>query len=250
MEIIAERPEFHFGETELQRSFSWRESILDKYFIKTLNEKKAFCFGIESDAISFIYDSIGETSNTLEIGSGLSTFAFAIKKSNHTTVTPNKIEVESIKKYGKLKNVDLKRINFVIEPSEIYLPNCSLKDLDFVLIDGKHAFPWPIIDWFFCADKLKQGGLLMIDDSQMVSVSMLTDFLKEDSQRWFLIKSINNKTLVFQKKTTLALDVAWHMQPYITNRLQKLGFLHRIMQRWFCRNPSKTGIVTTTETSK
>jgi hypothetical protein len=229
-EIIADNPKFHIGETELQRSISNNESFFDKNFIKSLNEKEAFCFGLGPDALEFIYNSINETSNTLEIGSGLSTFAFALKKSNHTTVTPNPCEVESIKQYGKIKKIDLNRINFIIELSETYLPNSCLKDLDFVLIDGKHAFPWPIIDWFYCADKLKQGGLMMIDDNQMSSVSVLTDFLKEENQRWDLIKSINNRTLIFQKKTSSVLDVAWHMQPYITNRLRKTVFLSNIKQ--------------------
>lgn len=229
-EIIAEKPRFHVGETELQRSFSTNESILDKGFIKSLNDKEIFCYGIDGDALDFIYNSVDENSTTLEIGSGLSTFAFALKRCNHTTITPNKCEVESIREYGNRKQIDLDYVNFIIQASEIYLPNSSLMDLDFVLIDGKHAFPWPIVDWFFCADKLKQGGLLMIDDNEMASVSVLTNFLKEDNQRWDLIKSIHNRTLVFQKTTPSALNVAWHMQPYITNQMRKKALFNKIRQ--------------------
>jgi hypothetical protein len=52
-EIIADNPKFHIGETDLQRSISDNESFFDKNFIKSLNEKEAFCFGIGPAALYY-----------------------------------------------------------------------------------------------------------------------------------------------------------------------------------------------------
>jgi hypothetical protein len=60
------------------------------------------------------------------------------------------------------------------------LPRCQLANLDLILLDGKHAFPWPVVDWFYTADRLKQGGLMIIDDAQMRSVGVLRDFMAAD----------------------------------------------------------------------
>lgn len=114
--------------------------------------------------------------------------------------------------------ISLETVEFVIEPSEQYLPRCQAAELDLVLIDGKQAFPWPILDWFFTADKLKQEGLMVLDDLQMSSVSMLGDFLREDP-RWEVARKFGRRTLVMRKKVSGSVnDVAWHMQPYITRR--------------------------------
>jgi hypothetical protein len=86
-----------------------------------------------------------------------------------------------------------------------------------VLIDGKHAFPWPILDWFYTADKLNEEGILILDDLQMVSVSILRDFLLEDPH-WKLIESFGRRTIAARKMAKFVHDVSWHMQPYISRR--------------------------------
>jgi hypothetical protein len=93
------------------------------------------------------------------------------------------------------------------------LPRCELADLDVVLLDGKHAFPWPMVDWFYTADRLKQGGLMIVDDVQMRSVGLLYNFMATDSA-WNLVRDFTAKTLVFRKMRPLVHDIAWHMQPW------------------------------------
>ena len=145
----------------------------------------------------FLFDSVSEQSKTLETGSGISTLAFALRQAEHIAITPNANEVESIRTYAAANQISLDRVEFVIEPSDRYLPRCEAEDLDLVLIDGKHAFPWPIIDWFFTAGKRKQNGLVVLDDLQMSSVSMLGDFLREDP-RWQLERTLGRRTLILK----------------------------------------------------
>jgi hypothetical protein len=75
----------------------------------------------------------------------------------------------------------------------------------------------PIIDWFYTADKLKEEGILILDDLPVSSVSTLRDFILEDP-RWKFIKSFGRRALAARKIAKSIHDVAWHMQPYISRR--------------------------------
>jgi hypothetical protein len=83
------------------------------------------------------------------------------------------------------------------------------------LLDGKHAFPWPMVDWFYTAEKLRLGGIMLIDDVAMKSVSILADFMRVDPG-WELLRDFSGKTLAFRKTRRSTHDVAWHMQPWTT----------------------------------
>jgi hypothetical protein len=65
----------------------------------------------------------------------------------------------------------------LVARSNAILPTLDLQggQLDFALIDGAHAFPQPIIDYFY-NERLKAGGLLAVDDLTISSVSMLHGF--------------------------------------------------------------------------
>jgi hypothetical protein len=230
--MLAELPAFHRGDTETGQTFSEQHSSLRGPIVENILNNVPACYGVDPELARFLFDSVSEQSKTLETGSGISTLAFALRQTRHIAITPNANEVESIRNYAAANQISLDRVEFVIEPSDRYLPRCEAEDLDLVLIDGKHAFPWPIIDWFFTAEKLKQNGIVVLDDLQMSSVSMLGDFLREDP-RWQLERSFGRRTLVLKKISPSVHDVAWHMQPYITRRygrkaklLNALG-LHR-----------------------
>jgi predicted O-methyltransferase YrrM len=215
--ILAESPTFHCGETETRRTISKQETSLNGSSFENISNNRLACFGIDPEVARFLFDSVSEQSKTLETGSGISTLVFALRKTKHIAVTPNSAEATAIRAYAAKNEISLDCVEFVIEPSDRFLPRCDAKDLDLVLLDGKHAFPWPIVDWFYTADKLKRGGLLVLDDLQMSSVSVLGDFLLEDP-RWRLEHSFGRRAVVVRKIADSVHDVAWHMQPYITRR--------------------------------
>lgn len=214
--ILTESPKLHRGD-EIQKKVSARETILRGSIVESIANSLPVRYGIEPVLARFLYDSVSEQSKTLETGSGISTLVFALRRSDHVAITPNAAEVEAIRTYASANEILLDRVEFIVEPSERYLPRCESKDLDFVLIDGKHVFPWPILDWFYTADKLKQGGILVLDDLQMSSVAILRDFILEDP-RWQFMKSFGRRTVVVRKISESVHDVAWHIQPYITRR--------------------------------
>lgn len=215
--ILADRPNLHAGETETKAIISAQDTIYQGDVLEHLNNGLPACCGISSEVATFIYDSVVEESQTLETGAGLSTLVFALRRSKHTAVTPNASEVTEIKEYARANQIPLEGVEFVISSSDEYLPRCTSNNLDFVFIDGKHAFPWPIIDWFYVADRLKLGGILLLDDLELASVAMLRDFLSED-RHWELLRSFKGHTMAFKKIAGGVHDVAWHMQPYLTKR--------------------------------
>jgi predicted O-methyltransferase YrrM len=211
--VLNERPAFHKGETEIFRPIEHHESWLSAKTIDKLATNELTCYGIGKDVLSFIAENIDENSKTLETGAGCSTLIFALKNAEHITVTPAHSEINLIRDYAFTNQIPMEKVTFIAEPSESFLPRLDAHGFDLILLDGKHAFPWPVIDWFYTADKLKKDGLMIIDDAEMRSVGMLVDFMKVDSG-WQLVRDFSGKTVVFKKMRPLVHDVAWHMQRY------------------------------------
>ena len=215
--ILAERPKFHSGETETGGVIAAGDTIIRGCDLERITKNLPVCWGIGPATARFIYESVSEQSKTLETGAGISTLVFALKMSTHIAITPNANEVGAIRDYAGMNQISLSRVDFVIEPSDGYLPRCASHDLDVVLIDGKHAFPWPIIDWFYTAVKLREGGILILDDAEISSVSILKDFMCEDPH-WEIIKCFGRHAVAFRKLSMSIRDISWHMQPFITRR--------------------------------
>ena len=49
-----------------------------------------------------------------------------------------------------------------------------------VLIDGSHSFPSPFIDWYYTAFRLRVGGFLVVDDTQLWTGHVLKRFLEAE----------------------------------------------------------------------
>ncbi|MBZ5607378.1 MAG: class I SAM-dependent methyltransferase [Acidobacteriia bacterium] len=207
-------PLVHKRETEIQRSFEAGESFLNEAFASEVRAGKEGCYGLAEKVARFLYENTSSASRTLETGSGISTLIFGLKQTKHIAVTPNQRETEVLRQYAAQNDISLANTTFVAEASEVYLPRCTVDTLDLVLIDGKHAFPWPILDWFYTADRLTKGGVIIVDDIHLRPVAMLVDFLNADSGRWRRQKSPSANTAIFYKCVDSVHDTAWHMQPF------------------------------------
>ena len=235
--ILTERPSFHKGETEIDRAFDATDSYLSGQALAAVRTSDRTCYTLNSQVLSYLIETIRPSCRTLETGAGGSTLVFGFKQSQHIAITPGLTEIELIKEYAASNHIPLKTVHFVSRSSDQYLPCCDVKDLDIVLLDGKHAFPWPILDWFYTADRLRKNGLMILDDGQLGSVSVLVDFLSMDP-RWQLVREFSAKTYVFRKLAETVHDVAWHMQPFCIpsgrrpdNTLFRSAILRRVGSR-------------------
>lgn len=117
--------------------------------------------------------SVRPGDTTLETGAGASTVVFAATGALHTAISPDAGEHERIRTYCREAGVDEGRVSFVVGCSEDVLPSLlgHERTLDFALIDGAHAFPFPAVDWCYISRALRIGGRLLIDDITIPTVT-------------------------------------------------------------------------------
>lgn len=154
-QLIAERPDLH----------AWPDG-------------KPANWSVAPDVLRHIYECLAPDMHTLETGAGQTTVAFAIAGTHHVSITPDRAEAERIRAYCAARGI-ADTITFIHQSSDIALPaGVGIPDrLDFVLIDGAHRFPFPIIDWHYTERRIPVGGIVCVDDYPMPSVKILHDFL-------------------------------------------------------------------------
>ena len=170
-------------------------------------------WGLEDGILEFIYNRVNSKSITLETGAGLSTVVFAILQTDHTCIVPSSKEIQKIKKYCYQNNISVKKINFINSISEKFLPNISKDGFDLVLIDGRHAFPTPFIDWYYTAPKLKISGFMIVDDTPLWTGRVLKNFLLSEPE--WVLEADFAKSVVFKKIKDGVHDKEWYRQPYV-----------------------------------
>lgn len=173
---------------------------------------------IAAQVLEVIDASVGPGSRTLETGAGVSTALFAIKGSDHTCVVPWTSERDRLREWGTAAGVSFDRVSFECAPSEEVLPRLDGEPLDFVLIDGGHGFPTPFIDFFYAGRRLRSGGLLVIDDTQIWTGRVLHGFLKDEAG-WELVREWRMRSTVFRRTEDPGAPVKeWKWQPYVKRR--------------------------------
>jgi len=192
-EFLSAQPKFHYDENG--DPISWAIGV---------------------DALSIIKDELADGSRTLETGAGVSTVLFAMLSHQHTAICPDGREFDNIRRYCDGHAIRHDHVRFEEGRSEFVLPRLELEPLDLVLVDGRHAFPSPFIDWFYSAEALRVGGIMVIDDTQIITGKELSDFMAEHPS-WSTIH-ILDKTSIFRKLDDRVHLGEWNSQPYILNR--------------------------------
>ncbi len=189
---------------------------LERPPIHTKRDGEVRCIGLHSDALQYLFEQLTAGMQTLETGCGLSTLTFALANCFHQAIVPNYEHIEATKKKAASFNIDFDQVEFVVERSEFVLPRLIEKTTtNAILIDGGHAFPIPIIDWFYASQNLSVGGVLVVDDIHLKTVDILYGFLKKQPE-WTLDKIIN-KTAFFVKNAPALQSGQWDYwkdQPY------------------------------------
>ena len=172
---------------------------------------------VSDTTLKFIEEHINQNSKTLETGAGVSTILFAVKGTSHTCIVPDTKQVNRIRKYCQKNQIYAHKIDFKIDISEKILPSLEINDLDLVLIDGRHAFPSPFIDWYYTCHKLKIGGMMIIDDTQIWTGAVLKQFLLSEPE-WELKADLSSKTAVFVKLQEGTHSKNWSEQQFIADK--------------------------------
>jgi predicted O-methyltransferase YrrM len=167
----------------------------------------------DRDCYLFLTETVRPGSRTLETGSGLSTILFAALGAEHTCVTPAQVEVDRIVEYCRQEEIDISRVAFEIGSSDEVLPRLlSGAAIDLAFVDGCHGFPTPTIDRYYAGSRLRQGGLLVVDDVALPAVAEVCGFIDLDP-RWAASRR-TGKWAAYRRVDAGGLRQDWFEQPF------------------------------------
>lgn len=146
-------------------------------------------WGVSDSVLRFIARHSGPESKTIETGAGLSTVAFVMSGAEHHAVFPESYLTKTVPDFLDEKDIPHRNFHMHNGQSQDVLPNMEESDFDIALIDGEHAFPIPFMDWYYLSRRMKTGGLLIIDDTQIWTGHVLKTFLSCEPE-WRLIEEI------------------------------------------------------------
>lgn len=156
-------------------------------------------YGISPELCQFLDAHLSPQSVTLETGAGLSTLVILRRGvARLITIVPYPAELEAVRAYCAAVGIPTGPWQPVTASSLAWLPSATLPPLDLVLIDGAHAFPAPFVDWCYTAEALKVGGVVVVDDLQLVTARILADFLRAD-ERWDEVRR-DHRFAVYRKR--------------------------------------------------
>lgn len=168
---------------------------------------------LDDASVRFLDAHLTEGQCTIETGAGLSTILFAMKRTQHTCIVPDENVITRIRSYCSKAGISLDRVLFLAERSEYALPRLEHCHYDFALIDGRHGFPAPFIDWFYMANRLRGNGTVLIDDLHIWTCQILADFLKGEP-RWRQVVELP-RSAVFTKLQDGSQSAEWTDQPFV-----------------------------------
>jgi Methyltransferase domain len=156
------------------------------------------CAGLHWPALDWLEATVEPGWATLETGAGLSTIVFAARGAEHEAITPAAVEAAAIRVELERRAIPPERVSFHVGPSHEVLPTWQPRQLDLVLLDGAHGFPYPILDWWYVMPHVKKDGLLLLDDAYMAGVRVLLEYL-ESRPSWHVERAIGDRTVVVRK---------------------------------------------------
>jgi hypothetical protein len=179
-------------------------------------------FGLAWPALEWLEQTLRPDMTTLETGSGASSIVFAAAGSAHTVISPAADEHERIRAWCAENGISTARVEFLAASSDTALAGSWTPDaLDLVLVDGAHLFPFPVLDWFFTARRLRVGGRMVLDDAFLPSVNMVVRFLRS-SQSWDFEGALSYRTVCFRKIDD---DIGYDALGHRFDRLPRFGYL-------------------------
>lgn len=157
------------------------------------------CWGLSWSALRWLERELAAGMRTLETGAGASTIVFAARGTEHEAITPDPEEEVRVRSACAELGLDASRVAFHIGPSHEVLPALPQRELDLVLLDGAHGFPYPILDWWHVASRLRVGGRLLLDDAYLPAVAAILDYAR-GSASWEVERPLGYRTVVLRRR--------------------------------------------------
>jgi hypothetical protein len=181
-----------------------------------IHDGRTVTWAIHQDLARFLDETVAREHVTLETGSGLSTLVILRKMPRqHIAIQPMLDEFDVIRQFCQDNSIPTDRFQPIASRSQDYLPGAELPTLDLVLIDGDHSFPAPFVDWYFTADKLRTGGWMVVDDTDIVTGTILIDFMAADPKWEEVLRHPSGRFGIYRKKVHPIHEDDWPRQPYL-----------------------------------
>ena len=155
-------------------------------------------WGLAWEALAWLEENVQEGMSTLETGAGASTMVFAARGARHLVITPDAEEERRIRAECEERGIDTSNVTFHIGRSHEILPELDVRELELVLVDGAHGFPYPILDWWYLAPRLKKDGRMLLDDAYLPGIASIVDYARA-SESWQLEAPISFRTACIRK---------------------------------------------------
>ena len=182
-----------------------------------VHDRRSVTYAIDLRLAEFLNGHISAKHVTLETGSGLSTLVFARKGvRRHISIQPFADEFLVLRDFCASADIDFGCVESVVARSQDYLPTAKLPDLDLVLIDGEHTFPIPFIDWYYTADSLKVGGLMVVDDVDIATGTLLAAFMTADHKWREVHRDRHSRFAIYSKLEHPIHDGSWWRQQLLS----------------------------------
>jgi hypothetical protein len=180
-----------------------------------VHASRSITWAIHPALARFLDDHLRSQHVTLETGSGLSTLVILRRGvARHIAVAPDPDEFVVLREFCGQNGISAAPLEAVARKSEEYLPIAPLPALDLVLVDGHHAFPSPFVDWYYTADRLVVGGLMIVDDIQLITGRLLADFMDADP-KWERVLYDRSRFGIYRKLQHPIHAGDWMDQPYL-----------------------------------
>ncbi|MGH9824325.1 MAG: class I SAM-dependent methyltransferase [Blastocatellia bacterium] len=133
-----------------------------------------------------------------ETGCGKTTLLLGCYSKRHLCFTLGADNNDGLTKVRESELLVSDRVKFIIGPSQITLQNHKWDCfLDFALIGGAHAYPFPELDYFRFYQHLNSKAILVVDDIQIPTISHLYEFLREGDM--FDFSALERFTVFFRR---------------------------------------------------
>lgn len=158
--------------------------------------------GLHYEVLAAIETHLGsDVLRTAETGCGRSTILFSNLARFHTTFCLDDTvhdDTSSVRYFETSELFKPEAVTRIYGPTQQTLPAYKHAGFyDCVLIDGPHGYPFPDLEYYFFYPKIRQGGLLVLDDVQIASIGRMADILQEDAM-WDLVELVET-TAIFRR---------------------------------------------------